>query len=165
MVYNYDNTGYLPHDELSRLVTYQKIRTALQDAALTQWVCDHACKIFAILVMIDAIERIRDCKTQGFTDENLPILSKFDRLATRAVGEEHMFHFEILQWPFLSPILTTQDMDIENIPVVYAKTPLPFKPKDHYTAGGFSNVYKCQIQPGGLQATEVSTWLSRSCCR
>lgn len=154
----------LPQQQFAELFVQDRISKVLNDSALTQWVCDHARKIFAIHLMIDTtMKHMPNCMEQNFVDKDLPV-SLNSQLVKNALGDGLVHMFQTHQWLFLSPVLT-QDISADQIPVwnLQAETPLPFESMSCHKPArypGFVNyssaIYKCKVFPGHLHSFEVS---------
>lgn len=163
MCENCAESQYIPQSQFESLMTGGNIRRELDQIVpdgdelnideLTEWILGGARKVFAILVIIKATQRIQQCRELEFCDTYLPIPSN-SQLAVDAVGPS-LQTFRKEQWVFLSPVLTTNLMSIEDIPTFHSQVPLPFNSMQRYTSGTYGVVYKCQIQEGCLVASEV----------
>jgi hypothetical protein len=156
-----DNKGFLPLSYIDTLITEPQIKLLLHgnlDDSLHVEIFNRARKVFAILVIIEGVNRIQELLAAGLTDEVLPVYreDKVGQALKSTLSRETFELFLQKQWLVQSPVLdaTGQHIDLDQ------NCALPFTHVDHAVKhGGFSTVYKGTLHPAhqrGLRTSPVS---------
>jgi serine/threonine protein kinase len=155
-----DGRDFIPLDHLDELLTEEEVRSELTKAGLTDQKCspellkyilNHAKKVFATLVVVEAPQRIEELVYEGLTDADLPLgvdwgddnddydseepvnvrsyYLNSDTLNERTNWtafqnwpEREADSFCELQWLFLAPVFTGKNYEY----YLHKKCPLPF---------------------------------------
>jgi hypothetical protein len=160
--------NFWPHEVLLHVLTPEKISSVLDSGDyehllgpdFAEVIRDEFLRIFAILLLNDCPERIRDFIRNGVKDDDLPLPKKIPRRINtdEASGQEdsrldflrkwkktQRYSFDRTQWQFLTPYFTYR-----GIPTHYSfkrETILPWIKVEESENGLFSSVQRVTIDP------------------
>ena len=172
-----DDKTFVPLDTLERIIIPSSVKDALAitDGVLTkvglrkpsdlpEMVTKQAKRIFAALVLMDKVDKIRGLVDEGLTDEHLPLSRDPHHDAVLSRDRATIFPFvgwnppsvnEFLQhkqWLFLAPVLDTSGQLIE----VNKECALPFTESEIKGSGAAGIVHRAKIHKAHQRGFEVS---------
>lgn len=163
---NASGKDFIPSGALSRVITPDVVRRALQESQAdvqsrgdAERICRSCRNIFAILVLVDMVSRIPEFLRCNLDDTCLPmpdIRMKDARpsptppleneawmTVTRTWRRRDVDQFKTYQWRVMAPVFTAQDPEYRLCP----SHVLPFVESHEQAEGGFATVYRVKIHP------------------
>lgn len=137
---------YIPDLLLLPLISHKAVRNELVQKVkpyfvdeLTTTIVASAQKVFAILVVIDRVELVKDLLERHLEDSNLPLPLRIQASLEESVA----ISFSRAQWMFLAPKFSRSMLSKQLAPECI----LPFTTEEKIDQGGFGTVYEISLDP------------------